>query len=141
VTRRQFIPLAGVAALPDTPASSFRNRPKFRMAAGSSAVAIVAREVLLGGPCQPHARRSSPVRLGRPRQKGASEAQLVEFDSATVVNTDASIIAAAVELFHRLGASEVKIGEGPGHRRDTLDLADDAGYRSTVPSSKAFSPI
>jgi uncharacterized protein (DUF362 family) len=63
---------------------------------------------------------------------------LVEFDSATVVNTDASIIAAAVEVFHRLGASEVKIGEGPGHRRDTLDLADDAGYRSTIPKFESI---
>jgi uncharacterized protein (DUF362 family) len=58
---------------------------------------------------------------------------LVEFDAATVINTDAAVIAAAVETFERLGASEVMIGEGPGHRRDTLDLADDARYRSTVP--------
>jgi uncharacterized protein (DUF362 family) len=58
---------------------------------------------------------------------------LVEFDAATVINTDAAVIAAALEVFHQLGASEVKIGEGPGHRRDTLDLADDAKYRSNVP--------
>ncbi len=58
---------------------------------------------------------------------------LVEFDSATVINTDASVIAAALEVFQHLGASEVKIGEGPGHRRDTLDLADDARYRATIP--------
>jgi uncharacterized protein (DUF362 family)/phosphoserine phosphatase len=57
---------------------------------------------------------------------------LVEFASSTVINTDAAVVAAAVELFHRLGAAEVRIGEGPGHRRDTLDLADDARYRSTV---------
>ena len=43
------------------------------------------------------------------------------------------MIAAALEVFHQLGAAEVKIGEGPGHRRDTLDLADDARYRATVP--------
>ena len=58
---------------------------------------------------------------------------LVEFDSSTVINTDAAVIAAAVEVFQALGAAEVKIGEGPGHRRDTLDLADDARYRSTIP--------
>jgi uncharacterized protein (DUF362 family) len=58
---------------------------------------------------------------------------LVEFDAATVVNTDAAVIAAALEVFHQLGALEVKIGEGPGHRRDTLDLADDARYRASVP--------
>ncbi len=58
---------------------------------------------------------------------------LVEFDAATVINTDAAVIAAALEAFQKLGAREVKIGEGPGHRRDTLDLADDAKYRATVP--------
>ncbi|HYL35872.1 MAG TPA: DUF362 domain-containing protein [Bryobacteraceae bacterium] len=58
---------------------------------------------------------------------------LVEFDSATVINTDASVIAAAVEVFHRLGAAEVRIGEGPGHRRDTLDLASDARYFAAIP--------
>jgi uncharacterized protein (DUF362 family) len=58
---------------------------------------------------------------------------LVEFDPVTVINTNASVIAAAVEVFHRLGAAEVKIGEGPGHRRDTLDMADDARYREMIP--------
>jgi uncharacterized protein (DUF362 family) len=58
---------------------------------------------------------------------------LVEFDSATVINTDATVIAAALEVFRKLGAAEVRIGEGPGHRRDTYDLADDAEYRETIP--------
>jgi len=31
-----------------------------------------------------------------------------------------AVIAAAVELFRSLGAAEVIIGEGPGHRRDTM---------------------
>src|SRR2546423_10134624 len=53
---------------------------------------------------------------------------VVEFDSATVVNTDAAFVAAAVEMFERLGAARVLIGEGPGHRRDTLSLAEEAGY-------------
>src|SRR5439155_12926038 len=38
-------------------------------------------------------------------------------------------IAAAIELFRSLGAAEVLIGEGPGHRRDTIALAEEAGYR------------
>ncbi len=58
---------------------------------------------------------------------------LVEFDPQTVINTNAAVIAAAVEVFGRLGAAEVKIGEGPGHRRDTLDMADDARYRAAIP--------
>jgi uncharacterized protein (DUF362 family) len=57
---------------------------------------------------------------------------LVEFDSSTVINTDAAIVGAALELFRRLGAAEVLIGEGPGHRRDTYDLASEANYRASI---------
>ena len=58
---------------------------------------------------------------------------LVEFDSSTVINTDAALVAAAWEAFSALGAREVRIGEGPGHRRDTYGLADEAGYRKAIP--------
>ncbi len=58
---------------------------------------------------------------------------LVEFDPATAINTNPLIVHAAYEAFRRLGAAEVKIAEGPGHRRATLDLADAAGYFKTVP--------
>jgi uncharacterized protein (DUF362 family) len=37
-----------------------------------------------------------------------------------------------VEAFREVGA-EVTIGEGPGHRRNTLDMADAAGYFATIP--------
>lgn len=53
---------------------------------------------------------------------------LVEFDRATAINTDARLVAAVVELARSLGAADVRIGEGPGHRRDTLGLAEEAGY-------------
>ncbi len=59
---------------------------------------------------------------------------LVEFDSSTAVNTHATIVAAAVEVFTKLGAAEVRIGEGPGHRRDTVFLAEEAGYRRGIPN-------
>src|SRR5580658_2105766 len=58
---------------------------------------------------------------------------LVEFDPHTAINTHPMVVHAAYEAFRRLGAAEVKIAEGPGHRRATLDLADAAGYFSTVP--------
>jgi uncharacterized protein (DUF362 family) len=53
---------------------------------------------------------------------------LVEFDRQTCINTNSALVAAAVDVFGQLGASEIWIGEGPGHRRDTLALAEDAGY-------------
>lgn len=59
---------------------------------------------------------------------------LVEFDSSTSINTNASVLAAAIGVFRKLGAASVKIGEGPGHRRDTMYLAGEARYREAVPS-------
>ena len=57
---------------------------------------------------------------------------LVEFDQNTCINTSPLVVHAAFEAFQRLGAASVKIAEGPGHRRGTLDLADAAGYFSTI---------
>jgi uncharacterized protein (DUF362 family) len=59
---------------------------------------------------------------------------LVEFDHDTVINTDPRFTLAARELFCKIGAAQVLIAEGPGHRRDTWDLADQAGYRSLFPA-------
>jgi uncharacterized protein (DUF362 family) len=58
---------------------------------------------------------------------------MVEFDERTVINTHPKLVHAALEAFRAAGAADVRIAEGPGHRRLTLDLADAAGYFSTVP--------
>lgn len=58
---------------------------------------------------------------------------LVEFDRNTAINTHPLLVHASLEAFKSLGAAEVLIAEGPGHRRNTLDLADAAGYFETVP--------
>lgn len=57
---------------------------------------------------------------------------LVEYDATTSVNTHAAVISAAYDVFLRLGAASVLIGEGPGHRRDTFFLAEEADYRRGV---------
>ncbi len=43
------------------------------------------------------------------------------------------LVHAAYEAFYAMGASSVQIAEGPGHRRNTLDLAEAAGYFKIVP--------
>jgi uncharacterized protein (DUF362 family) len=53
---------------------------------------------------------------------------LVEFDPGRAINTHPALVHAAFEAFRSLGAAEVRVAEGPGHRRITLDLADAAGY-------------
>jgi len=58
---------------------------------------------------------------------------LVEFDAHTVINTNPKLVHAALEAFRAAGAADVRIAEGPGHRRVTLDLADAGGYFATVP--------
>lgn len=139
MTRRQFIPLVGVAATASYASMKLGKPPKLPDGPpGKSAVAVIrARsysEDLVS-------RMLAGVRecgLDARGKRVLLKPNLVEFESSTVINTDATVVAAAVELFHRLGAAEVRIGEGPGHRRDTLDLADDARYRSTIPKFESI---
>src|SRR5579872_267120 len=58
---------------------------------------------------------------------------LVEFEPESSINTHPILVHAAYEAFRAMGAATVRIAEGPGHRRNTLDLADAAGYFKTVP--------
>ena len=58
---------------------------------------------------------------------------LVEFEPESAINTHPLVVHAAMEAFLSLGAADVRIAEGPGHRRNTLDLADAAGYFKIVP--------
>ena len=56
---------------------------------------------------------------------------LVEFSPHAPINTNPVFVAAVAEAFRALGAQEVRVAEGPGHRRMTLDLAEAAGYFQT----------
>jgi uncharacterized protein (DUF362 family) len=57
---------------------------------------------------------------------------LVEFDQSTCVNTHPLVVHAVYEAAKSMGAADVRIAEGPGHRRTTMDLAEAAGYYDTV---------
>jgi len=58
---------------------------------------------------------------------------LVEYEPESAINTSPLVVHAALEGFRSLGAASVRIAEGPGHRRNTLDLAEAAGYFRLVP--------
>jgi uncharacterized protein (DUF362 family) len=58
---------------------------------------------------------------------------LVEFSAQAPINTNPIFVSAALEAFRSLGAASVRIAEGPGHRRMTLDMAEAAGFFSAVP--------
>ncbi len=58
---------------------------------------------------------------------------LVEFTSGAPVNTNPVFVASVYEAFLAAGAAQVRIAEGPGHRRITMDLAENAGFFDAVP--------
>ncbi len=58
---------------------------------------------------------------------------LVEFNPKAPINTHPVFVAAVASAFRAAGAASVRIAEGPGHRRATLDLADSAGYFHAYP--------
>ena len=62
---------------------------------------------------------------------------LVEFDSQTSINTEPRLIAAAVLAFRRMGAASVRVGEGPGHRRDVQDLVTRSGLAEALAGVQA----
>jgi len=57
---------------------------------------------------------------------------LVEFDPNGVINTDPAIIEATLDAFKSLGAREVIVAEGPGHRRDNEYLLGASGLLDVI---------
>ena len=57
---------------------------------------------------------------------------LVEFDPKGVINTHPAVIEAAVDAFKTLGAREVIVAEGPGHRRDNEYLLSASGLYDVI---------
>jgi uncharacterized protein (DUF362 family) len=57
---------------------------------------------------------------------------LVEFDPRSVINTNPALIVAAAEAFRSLGAAQVTVAEGPGHRRDNEYLLTASGLRELL---------
>lgn len=131
ITRRHFL---GASAAPV--AVSAAGCARASLAAGPPGQAVVAilrassyREDLVDR----LARGAALCGLNARGRRVLLKPNLVEFDRESVIHTQVEVLAAAVELFERLGASEVAVGEGPGHRRDAWFLAEEAGYRALIP--------
>jgi uncharacterized protein (DUF362 family) len=129
-TRRRWI-ARGVAALAVTtgcthPPESWAPVSIFRAADYSDGIYEVIRKII--------ASHKLDVRGKRVILKP----NLVEFDEKTVINTHPKLVHAAIEGFRAAGAADVRIAEGPGHRRLTLDLADAAGYFAAVPGFESL---
>lgn len=58
---------------------------------------------------------------------------LVETSSGAIhINTHPLVVRGAVEAFLRMGAAQVMVAEGPGHRRDTLDVLEESGLAGVL---------
>ncbi|MBV9769773.1 MAG: DUF362 domain-containing protein [Bryobacterales bacterium] len=134
MTRRKFAILSGAAAVGTYSALKLQRPPKVLDGpAGKSPVAIIKARSYSDDLVSRIREGIGQCGLNVRGKRVLLKPNLVEFDPATVINTDAAVIAAVIEVFHQLGAVDVRVGEGPGHRRDTLDLADDARYRAAIP--------
>jgi uncharacterized protein (DUF362 family) len=134
ITRRGFAAGAGAAALAGYAGwDGRRRRPRPRPSPGNSPVAVVRAASYSSDLVNRILAGVQACGLEVSGKRVLLKPNLVEFDPSTCINTDVSVVAAALEVFHKLGAAEVKIGEGPGHRRDTYAIAELTGYRGGIP--------
>jgi uncharacterized protein (DUF362 family) len=136
ISRRDFFPAAGASLLAGYAGfAGAKTRP--RRILSTSAVTIVKAPSYSADLASRMLEGVRACGLDVRGQRVLLKPNLVEFDPLTCINTDVSIVAAAYEVFKTLGASEVLIGEGPGHRRDTYAIAEMARYRSEIPNFDA----
>ncbi|HLW76878.1 MAG TPA: DUF362 domain-containing protein [Bryobacteraceae bacterium] len=129
--RRDFLPIAG-ASLVAGYAGLTGAKPKGRWHPESSPVTIIKARSYSEDLASKIREGIETCGLDVRGLKILLKPNLVEFDPATCINTDVAVVAAALEVFRSLGAAEVKIGEGPGHRRDTYAIAEMARYRGEI---------
>jgi uncharacterized protein (DUF362 family) len=132
ITRREFASIAGAAAVAGY-AGWQAKKPTPHRSPSPSPVAVVKAASYSDDLVKRMLEGARECGLDVRGRKVLLKPNLVEFDPATCINTNVAVIAAALEVFTRLGAAEVRIGEGPGHRRDTYALAEMARYRSEIP--------
>lgn len=134
ISRRDLLAGAGVAALGGYAAwDGKRRRPApLPPVAEKSAVAVVKASSYSVALTQRILEGIRACELNVRGKHVLLKPNLVEFDPSTCINTNVAVIAAAYEAFQSMGAANVWIGEGPGHRRDTYALAEMAQYRGDL---------
>jgi len=137
--RRDFLKYTALGSLSTTLAncrSSVRWQPEAFRKKASSRVAILAaksydqslKDVILRG-----------IKLCALQVTGKRvvlKPNLVEFDPKGVINTNPAVIEAAIDAFRSLGAAEVIVAEGPGHRRDNEYLLSASGLYDVIREHK-----
>jgi uncharacterized protein (DUF362 family) len=78
---------------------------------------------------------SHGIKLFHPDVKGKAivlKPNLVEFDAKGVINTNPLVVEATIDAFKVLGARDVIVAEGPGHRRDNEYLVRASGLYDVI---------
>lgn len=129
-TRRQFLETAAVTIL-GAVAGCRSEPPKFDpqdfLRPKRSRVAVFEAESYEADLVDPIVRGLKEFDLAPRGKRIVLKPNIVEFDPAGVINTHPRVIQAAIEAFLRLGAAEVIVAEGPGHRRDNEYLLAASG--------------
>ncbi|MCA9470585.1 MAG: DUF362 domain-containing protein [Nitrospirales bacterium] len=134
LTRRQFLKVAlasGVMAATGLGVMQWRQQPRMKASTfigQADSYDIDLRSILASGfqelgvtPSEIHGKRI----LLKPN--------LVETHVESAhINTHPLLIRAAIEAFLGLGAALVIVGEGPGHRRDTLQILEESGLAQVL---------
>ena len=137
--RREFLAVAGAASVAGFAGfnggreAKPKAMSKLPLAGQTSAVAVVKAASYLKDLADAMRRGILECGLHVAGKRVLLKPNFVEFDPHTCINTDVAVVATALDVFRSLGAADVKIGEGPGHRRDTLAIAELTRYRSEIP--------
>ncbi len=100
--------------------------------AKSSRVAILAADSYANGLRDTILRGIKLFQMDLTGKRVLLKPNLVEFDPKGVINTHPAVIEAAIDSFKSLGAGEVIVAEGPGHRRDNEYLLSASGLYDVI---------
>jgi uncharacterized protein (DUF362 family) len=135
MNRREFIKVSAVASLSSL-ASGCRpsvswDRDAYRKPATSRVAILEARSYQAS--LEDVIRRGiQSFKLDLKGKRIVLKPNLVEFDPKGLINTHPAVIEAAIGSFRSLGAREVVVAEGPGHRRDTEYLLTASGIYDVI---------
>lgn len=131
MNRRRIIEGAALGATGAVLANRFWPRPGLPRRTQKCTVAIIRCESY----AHCHKSVEDGIRMLAPSVRGKRvllKPNLVEYSTKAAINTHPSVIAATADSLFRLGASEVIVGDGPGHVRDSEMLLDECGLKNKL---------
>jgi uncharacterized protein (DUF362 family) len=132
VSRRQLLAASALAPL----AAACARRAPWERAAyrkeARSRVAVLGAESYTRPLAETIRRGIELFRLEVRGRRVVLKPNLVEFDPDGAINTHPAVVAGAIDAFRALGARDVVVAEGPGHRRDNEHLLTASGLLAAL---------